>query len=62
MLEVEKALLAEKEKFDEVVKANETYKNKLIKYLLLINSLGSEKALLYKSKVAIAANPLVEVN
>lgn len=57
MLEVEKALLAEKEKFDEVVKANETYKNKLIKYLLLINSLVSEKALLYKSKVAIAANP-----
>lgn len=56
MLEVEKVLLVEKEKFDEVVKVNEIYKNKFIKYFLVINFLGFEKVLLYKSKVAIVVN------
>ncbi len=48
-LELEKALLSEKEKFDELVRANELYKNQLVKYQEVLNSLQSENTNLKNS-------------
>lgn len=54
-LEVEKALLAEKEKFDELVRTNELYKHQLLKYQDALNSLQSENTnLKNSSKLRIA--------
>ncbi len=54
-LELEKALLSEKEKFDELVRANELYKNQLVKYQEVLNSLQSENTnLKNSSKLRIA--------